>query len=162
MSYLSAKTYVANQLPTVSITGTLWKAVVSSRQRLKRGKAGFNAFVMLGRFRRREDRLTAPRASAEKEAQCEVELLLYAEHSDAQTGGDSFDVLIENTCQVFRAGVGNPTLTDAVTGQVSYLTDLGEVIDVDLLPFFFTDGTESRVGFQAVVTLMFREVITPA
>lgn len=162
MSYLSGKTYIANQLPTVSITGTLWKAVISNRQRLKRGKTGFNAFIMVGRVRRREERMTTPRASAEKGAQWEVELLLYAEHSDSLSGGDSFDVLIENTCSVFRTGVGNPTLTDVVTGQVSYFSDLGEVIDVDLLPTFFTGEDESRVAFQAVVTLIMREVITPA
>ncbi len=162
MSINSVKVYVANQAPSISLTGTIWKTVIASPQRLKRGKTGFNVFVMVGRVRRRESRMTSPRGSAEKEVPYEVDILLYAEHSDAQSGGNHFDALIENACQVYRGGVGNPTLTDTFGAPTTYLTDIGEAIDVDVLPSFFTDDSESRVAFQAVLTLRLTEVLSPA
>ena len=161
MSILAVKTFIANQAPLIPLTGTIWKQVKASRQRPKRGTAGFNVFLTVGRIRRRETRLTTPRGPAEKDALYEVEVLLYAVHSDEQVGGDSFDVFLEQVCQVYRSVVaGNPTLTDAVTGQVSYLTDMGETIEVELLPVFFLDETETDVGFNAIITFQVREVVT--
>ena len=162
MSINSVKVYVANQAPSVSLTGLIWKAVVGSPQRMKRGKTGFNVFLMVGRVRRSEARMTTPRGSAEKEIPYDVDIMLYAEHTDAISGGNHFDALIENVCQVYRGGVGNPTLTDTFGAPTSYLTDIGEAIDVDLLPSFFTDDSESRVAFQAILTLKLREVLSPA
>lgn len=162
MSILSVKTYLANQANSISLTGTIWVAVQSFRQRPKRGKAGANVFVIVGRVRRREARATMPRGLAEKENQYEAEVLLYAEHTDAQAGGDHFDALVELACQAYRSTVGNPTLVDAIIGQTSYLMDFGEDIDAEVLPSFFLDEAETRVAFQAVLTLPIREILSPA
>ena len=162
MSINSVKAYVASQGATTSLTGLIWKNVVAAAQRPKRGKAGFNVFVIVGRVRRHETRMTSPRGSAEKEVPYDVDILLYAEHSDAKSGADHFDALIENACQVYRGGVGNPTLTDAFGGPTTYLTDIGETIDVEELPPFFTDDSESRVALQAILTLRLTEVLSPA
>lgn len=163
MSLLSVKTYLAAQGATISLSGTIWQSVQSFRQRPKRGKAGGNVFVIVGRVRRTEDRATMPRGLAEKENQYQAEVLLYAEHTDAQAGGDHFDALVELACQAYRSATGNPTLVDAIIGQTSYLGDFGERIDVELLPtIFVSDEAETRVGFQAVLTLPIREILSPA
>lgn len=162
MSVLSVKTYLATQGATISLTGTIWVAVQSFRQRPKRGKAGANVFVIVGRVRRREQRATMPRGLAEKENQYQAEVMLYAEHTDAQAGGDHFDALVELACQAYRSATGNPTLVDAIIGQTSYLMDFGEAIEVDVLPSFFLDEQQTRCGFQAVLTLPIREILSPA
>lgn len=163
MTLLAVKKYVADQASSVSLANTIWKQVVSSRQRPKRGKAGYNVFVIVGRVRRRERRATAPRGSAEKELPYEVEVILYAEHSEEQSGGDNFDVLCENAAKVYRAAaVGNPTITDPVTAETSYLSDVGEEMDLDQLIPTYTDEAESRVAFQAILTLVLHEVLSPA
>jgi hypothetical protein len=162
VSILSVKTYLAAQGATISLTGTIWQSVQSFRQRPKRGKAGGAVFVVVGRVRRREARATMPRGLAEKESQYEVEVLLYAEHTDEQAGGDHFDALVELACQAYRGTTGNPTLVDAIIGQTSYLMDFGEAIDVEVLPSIYVGENESRVGFQAVLTLPIREVLSPA
>lgn len=161
MSLNSVKHYFATQAPNISLSGLIWKQVAGFAQRPKRGKAGFDVFVIVGRVSRRESRLTSPRGPAEKELRYDVEVMLYAEHSDAQVGGDHFDALIENTCQAYRAlSIGNPTLTDSFGGPNSYLTNFGEEIAVDLLDPFFTDAEETRPAFQAVLTVSVSEILT--
>lgn len=162
MSINSVKVYLAAQGATISLTGTIWQTVQSSAQRPKRGKAGSNVFVIVGRVRRREQRATMPRGLAEKENQYTAEVMLYAEHTDAVTGGHHFDALCELACQAYRSATGNPTLVDAIIGQTSYLGDFGEQVDVDVLPSFFLDEQETRCGFQAVLTLPIREILSPA
>jgi len=162
MSLNAVKKYFATQATSVSLAGLIWKSVQGFAQRPKRGKSGFNVFVIVGRVRRRETRATMPRGSAEKEIPYEVDIMLYAEHSDEQAGGDHFDALIENTCQAYRSATGNPTLTDSFGAPNSYLTNFGEDIDVELLDPMFLDGEESRVAFQAVLTVMVSEILSPA
>ena len=160
MSLNSVKTYIATQGATVSLTSLIWKNAVVAAQRPKRGKAGFNVFVIVGRVRRREQRATMPRGPAEKESVYDVDVMFYAEHTDAKSGGDHFDALIENACQVYRTTTGNPTLTDSFGAASSYLTDVGETMDVEILPPFFTDDSESRTAFQGILTFNLREILT--
>ena len=162
MSILAVKTYIADQAQTISLTGMIWKQVQSFSYQPKRGKAGGNIFVAAGPLRRREERLTSPRGAAEKRLPYEAEILLFAEHSNEQTGSHYFDVFVEAACQVYRSGVGNPTITDPITGAQSYLTDFGEEVDVDMLSSFFVGDDESRVAFEAVLTMRVTEVLTSA
>jgi hypothetical protein len=163
VSILAVKTYIAAQAPLISLTNTIWQHVHGYRQRPKREKVGVTTILTVGRVRRREDRETIPRGSAEKLNAYTVDVLLYAEHSDEQVGGDHFDALIENTCDVYRrATPGNPTLVDAIIGQTSYVTHIGEHIDVDLLDVEFVGGQQSRVAFRAILTLDVSEILSPA
>lgn len=163
MSLLSVKAYLAALAPSVSTVGLVYETIVGYRQRPKREKAGQHAILVVGQLRRVEDRETSPRGLAEKLNVYTVELLLYAEHSDEQIGGDHFDALCENVADTYRRITpGNPTLVDAVSGQTSYITHVGEHIDVELLPTEFAGANQSRIVHRAVLTLEVREILSPA
>ena len=162
MSINSVKSYLASKAPSISLTGTIWVAVHGYTQRPKREKVGDNVILAVGDVRRREDRLSMPRGSAEKENVYQVSILLYAAHSDEIGGGNHFDALIENACDVYRrATPGNPTLVDAITGQTSYLTYIGENIEVRTFPPEMT-APQGRTEFRAVLTLQVKEILSPA
>lgn len=164
MTLLAVKSYVATQAALIPLTGiTIWTAVHAYRQRPKREKAGHTCIAVVGDLRRVEERTSMPRGLAEKEAVYELDLLLYATHSDEQAGGDAFDTLVENAAAFYRSLTpGNPTLVDAVTGVTSYLTHIGERQEVEMLLPEETGGSQSRMDFRAILRLELREIVSPA
>lgn len=167
MTLRAVKAYVAQQATSGAaalLNGqSVWTEVHAYAQRPKLDKAGHRVLVVIGRWRRREERMTSPRGSGEKERVYLMDLLLYATASDELAGGDAFDTLTENLFGLFATATpGNPTLTDAVTGQQSYLTHIGETGDVEMLPVMSTATPQGRVSFRSIVRLEIREVVSPA
>ena len=164
MTLLSVKSYVATQAAQIPLSGiSIWSAVHAYRQRPKREKAGHTCIAAIGDVRRIEDRATMPRGAAEKLLTYDLDLLLYATHSDEQSGGDAFDTLVENAAAFFRTLTpGNPALIDAVTGATSYLTHIGEREEVELLLPEETGGSQSRMNFRAILRLAIVEIVSPA
>lgn len=161
MSALAVVTFVANQASSVSLTSLIWARLIGYAVPPKYAKAGAQALLVVGTPEEEENRLTPPRGTGEKEVIWQVPVLVYATHTKVTEGGQHFYALLQRIrAQYSQLSPGNPTITDPITNDTSYITYIGERQRMRILDLFAT-VFRGRTAFRAILTLEVREILTP-
>lgn len=171
MSQLGVKDFVVQTLQTVTLADLVWGGrPLIFRQRPKQTKLGDNVVLTLGRCGYDEVRHTNPRTTTQpptvtaggaKKRAYTVDVLVYATWPDEQSGGDSFDVLVERVANALEtASVPMYNWPDPVVpGVTSEIGEVGERARVQMVDPILTAGRDSRTRFGAIVTAYVTEYV---
>jgi hypothetical protein len=164
VSQLAVKAYVAAQVATASLAGTHWGDLGGTvhpwRQRPKIDKVGTSVYAAIGRCKLVAKRLSVPRGFGQKQRHYVVEVLVYADSSDEEQGGDDFDTLIERIIVALESAAVPAQGIDP-TGRTpnSTILSCAEDISAETMDPTLT-GAQGRVRFYAVLSVAVTELYT--
>lgn len=146
-----------NQATIIANTQS-WQSVITMRQVPKFEKLGTGLFIITGPSTRTQTRLSGSRGAGQKKNVYRMRVWMYAVAKDDQQGGDDFDIAWENLAHLFVTLAVQVGITDPITGEQSWLHDVGELIE-DTVEEPKVSKPQGLVRFMAEAFVTIEEII---